>query len=782
MQEQAPQENPQEPRPQSSPPPNQQSQEQPRENFVSPEQPLGRQQTPPSNLPSEQQPQSASPQRPSSPPLPAQPKPQPQASTSEEKLEYLKREEVGTMRKDIMQLREQEAKQEQGRIAQLEAQKQAEKEKEAVQKVRETAFERKQKAEEERQKVFQKIRGSILPPGEESPIQHLPPRPSSFQKVFIRLFFIILFSFIVFNVALFGYWYFFKREAAPEFPGFVPPKEQPPPPETLPEPPAPPPPQPPAPEPPMPAVTLKSLLNPVHTATLQFTDAKELPELFGLILQEQPRPGFTQIILRKKPEDAPLRSAEFFAIFGIPAPTPVTSQFQQDFLLFLHVSERGGRAGFITKVKDARLTAQALQQWEPSMEQDLAPLSPVWGTTGTWRAHSFRSQTYKNAEIRFQTFSLQDVGIVYALVDDYLIFSSSLESTKSAIDKLASSVSLVPALRTLAALETQVLPEAPAPISLDRLVGQVLLIGFEGTTWNLSLEQLMERLRPGGVLLLSRNIESATQLKTLIQELQAASLRYSSTPLFVAVDQEGGPISRVAFAKEKTSQSDIQTPEQAYRIGKERGEELKALGINLNLSPVLDQAYPSDFIFERTFQAERSQEGLFAKSLLTGQKDARVLSALKHFPGYGTIPFDPETKLAVVENLPDISAFQTALKAQPEFLLLSNAIYPQVNADKPLTFSPQGTALARSDLGFEGILLSDDLFQLSLFDNYALGGIVLSPFLAGVDMTILSNESYAQKAYEILLEQAKNDYQLRANIEASAAKILDLKKNFFSPY
>lgn len=688
------------------------------------------------------------------------------------------------MAKDIGRLRELETTQAHTRISHLEAEKQARLEKETVQKIREQARTRKEQSEEEAQKVFQKIRGSILPPGEESPIQHLPPPPSSFQKIFIRFFFIFLFLFILVNVAIFGYWYFFIRAESFEPPPFLPPEQQvsQPQPEPAPEPapqPAPSPqPEPqPAPEPPV--ATLSNLIQPLHTSTLQFAAPNELPGLLDLVSREQTQRGFTEVILRKKPDGQTIRSTEFFALFGASAPASLTGQFQEDFLFFQYTYERGPRPGFITKVRDATAAVQALAQWEPQMEQNLQPLFPVWGTAGTWFSHTFRSRTHAGVDIRLQTHSLADTGIVYAVVQDYLIFSTSYEATKAAIDKLASPAALLSESQTLAVLEEKDSPEASTTLPLDVLVGQTLLIGFEGTVLTPQLEYLIEYVHPGGVLLLARNLKNEAQLRNLAADLQAASFRHSSLPLLIAVDQEGGLVSRVSFAKEKTAQADIRTSEAAYRIGTERGEELEALGINLNLSPVLDQAKPEDFIYERTFQQERSREAQLATSLLEGQAQAGILSALKHFPGYGSIPFDPEDKLAVVPDFPDISAFRAALQAQPEFLLLSNAVYPGVNPDKPFSFSEEGISLIRSELGFEGIVLSDDLFQRSLFDNYALEGIILLPFLAGADMVILSNEDYAQRAHDILLDEVKTNPQLRETVVSSAEKILKLKQDFF---
>lgn len=485
-------------------------------------------------------------------------------------------------------------------------------------------------------------------------------------------------------------------------------------------------------------------------------------------------------MFRTKPAGTLVGRQAFFDLYQITIPEDVLSQLDGDSLFFVYNYERGNRLGFVTKVKDSEKATEAMEKWEPTFEETIKPILPIWGAKGTAYTSKFRFTTYKDVKVHFQTFSLQDTGIVYALVDDYLIVASSFEATKAAIDKIKASLSSLRPPRALAAVEpSDKPPEFEKDVSLERIAGQAFLIGFEGTTVTPSLESLIKRLRPGGVLLLSKNIENPEQLKKLIEGLQRTSLKYSQLPLFIAIDQEGGSISRLDFGTEKTSQSAIQTTTEAYQVGRRRAVELRNLGINLNLSPVLDTAIPSDFLFDRTFQAERAESGYLAKALIEGQKDAGLLSTLKHFPGYGNISFNPEARLAVVDEFPDISSFVFALPAEPEFMLISNVVYPTFDKD-PFSFSSEGVALIRS-MGFEGIILTDDLAQPSLLDNYTLSDIVVSPLVAGVDMALFSKEDYALAAFDLLMEEAAENARTKTIVENRARKIVEFKKDFFFP-
>jgi len=765
----------------------------PRENLGSPHptSPAGK--PPPENIPTRQppkpqqppptppppRPQQASPPKPATPPL----RPKPQPYDPEQKREFLERGEVRTMQKDIAHLREEEAKKEQRRIAQLRNQQQSTQDQDAVRKIRLAALETKEQEEQQHQEHLRKIKESILPPGEERRIRNLPPPPSRSKKVLVRSFLIIFFAFIALNVALFGYWYLFKNQGVQfDFPFQIPFFSQQ---EEEPEPITPPSPQPPPPPPPPPQPSpspISDLLNPSSTDTLRFSGSSDLTSLLAQFIQAQQQVGYTEIIFQDTQQGTSVSEAtEFFNIFGIQLPSSVSPIFEDPALFFVYTYERGSRFGLITPVQNSATAAQILQQWEPRMEQDLAPLQPFWGTPGTGYTSSFRTAVRNNVTIRFQTFSIEDQGLVYAFVDGHLILASSFEAVQDAIGRLQSSASSQIETKILGASDNPALFKPPEKLSLQEAVGQTLLIGFEGTTLTPELKLLIERLHPGGVLLLGHNIENTAQLTKLTADLQDLSLLTTALPLFIAVDQEGGEISRIEFGEEKTAQSAIDTTDQAYEVGQARAEELTSLGVNLNLSPVLDTTGPQDFIFNRTFQTGSFQAGRLAEALLAGQRSANILSALKHFPGYGSIPFNPEQKLAVVQELPDISPFVFALSARPEFLLLSNVIYSTVDPDKPFSFSEKGISIVRSDLAFEHVILSDDLSQPSLLENYTLEEIGTSPLRAGINMIIISDSSIAEDIHAILQDQVLRDPLLKNRVEQSAELILDLKKEFFFP-
>ncbi|MDO8470839.1 MAG: glycoside hydrolase family 3 N-terminal domain-containing protein, partial [bacterium] len=126
-------------------------------------------------------------------------------------------------------------------------------------------------------------------------------------------------------------------------------------------------------------------------------------------------------------------------------------------------------------------------------------------------------------------------------------------------------------------------PKSPEDFLRDKL-GQMLIIGFEGTEFTPQLGELLEEVRPGGVLLLSRNVVSWGQIQNLTYDLQEFALREIGHPLFIAVDQEGGEISRFSWV-DYTSQAGLFDKEEGYTIGQKRAKQLREMGVNMNLAP-----------------------------------------------------------------------------------------------------------------------------------------------------------------------------------------------------
>ncbi|MBU3918476.1 hypothetical protein KKC63_01015, partial [Patescibacteria group bacterium] len=247
-------------------------------------------------------------------------------------------------------------------------------------------------------------------------------------------------------------------------------------------------------------------------------------------------------------------------------------------------------------------------------------------------------------------------------------------------------------------------------------------------------------------------------------------------PLLIAIDQEGGVVNRIGFLEENTAQKDIKTREKAYQVGFNRGKELKDLGVNLNLAPLLDEIKENDFIFNRAFQENQDKTSELAKELIKGQKEAGILTCIKHFPGYGEVTFHPEDNLGERQELPEIAQFKEAMEQNPEFVMTANVVYKELG-DLPFTFLKKGVDLIKKELGDSVLIMSDDLDQYSLLNNYSLEDIIAKPIEAGVDILIFSGWRLpAKDGVKALLSVVKEARIEEEKINQAVERIIEIKE------
>ena len=326
---------------------------------------------------------------------------------TEEKLEFLKRIEVRTMAKDIARLRKEEAKKERERIEALQ------KEPKQKQKPQIVLSQQQQQLPKEHSEKPQATQKRKLIPGR-------PLKQS--EKLFIRLLIGAIFIFLIFNAVAFGFWYFLKKNTASQ------PTSQDARQEVQAPPPAPiaPQPIPVEPAPPAPVVFFQApkqeLLVPAPSDLLF--------KLQDFLLQAPPL-GITTITLSNT-----LSVEEFLQGAGITVPQDLKEKFGENFMLFSYVVGQKNRLGFIIDIKDTKDLVELLGSWEQTMEQNVISFFNIIGRKGSAYTPFFRSTSYGKTPIRFQTFSVIDFGIVYGIVNNKLLFTSSLESFYRATDLL----------------------------------------------------------------------------------------------------------------------------------------------------------------------------------------------------------------------------------------------------------------------------------------------------------------------------------------------------------
>lgn len=320
--------------------------------------------------------------------------------------------------------------------------------------------------------------------------------------------------------------------------------------------------------------------------------------------------------------------------------------------------------------------------------------------------------------------------------------------------------------------------------SLEEQIGQMMMIGFEGTQVTAELEEVFARVKPGGVILLGRNLADEKQTKKLVEDLQALSLKYAGAPLFVAIDQEGGAVTRLWWTQEATPQRQLDSFEETLNVGRKRAKELKELGINMNLAPVLDSSNKEDYLFSRSFQKDPAQAARLAKILIAAHRMEGVEAVLKHFPGYDGISINPEiTIIPRQETMPDTLAFADVLDdTDSDFVMVSHVIYDDVDPLFPFPLSRQGGLLLRERLGWDAIVIGDDLLSRAFVAHYTFRQIAQNVLNGQVDILLASGYSqpfFISSFYENLVRVAKEDPQVQIRIQEASEKILTAKKEMF---
>ena len=715
------------------------------------------------------------------------------AEEVEQKKEFLKRDDIRTMRKDIAKLREGEAEQERLRISAL---KDAEIEKkkppipqetlepekvlrpeeaikpeegikpqetiklidevkpgEGIAKLREKIFS-KQKEEEffkpreiiKPVEEFVATKEKVLEIKEEASIGLIPKQkkaPSFFIKFLIRAAIVIA----LLLVGGFTYWYVEIKDSTK--PAVIPSgeeEEEPPVGEEEEEPPI-------GEEEEEEIIIPLSLIKVSLTETLEVSTSSEIFQSFSLAFgKDFEENNFVRILIKDTKENKFLGLEEFLKAFDASVPDTLSEKLNNDATLFIYPQKEGNKFGFIAEIEKNEGLKELLTLWEKTIEKDTEKLFSVLGKEGPALVPYFKTGKFQDNTFRFLTISKSDFGICYAFLGDYLVFTTSFKGMEAAITAIENKK-----------FET---------------IGQLFIIGFDGTVLTPATETLIKKYKPGGALLLSKNIQSKEQLKKLIEDIQNVSLKETGLPLLIAVDQEGDPMSRINFLEEKTPQSKIIDAEMGYQVGLKKGKELKDLGINLNLAPLLEIMEESDFYLNRSFQTSAEEIGEIAKSLVLGQKEAGILTAIKHFPGYIGIPFNPEEQLAVIKNTPEISQFKKAAEAGPELIMSANAVYEDIDPLLPFSFSPKAIEFLKNNLGSEALIISDDLSQNALLNKFSLKEIVSKPIQAGVELLVFSGwQSLADEAFNAFYQAYKDGEIPQEKIEAAVSRIINLKQN-----
>ncbi len=321
-------------------------------------------------------------------------------------------------------------------------------------------------------------------------------------------------------------------------------------------------------------------------------------------------------------------------------------------------------------------------------------------------------------------------------------------------------------------------------------VGQHFFTGFAGPKMTESFIRDVREHKIGNVILFEYNVESKEQLALLCRQIRELILAETGQVPFIAIDQEGGTVTRLkedatifpcAMAIAATGDT-----QNAYEAGYVTGLELRAMGVNMNLAPVMDvNSDPRNpVIGVRSYGDDPSTVSRFGVAMAQGLVDGGVLSCAKHFPGHGDTAVDSHIGLPLIEKsieameICELVPFQAAIKAGVSAIMTAHILFPALEPDRlPATLSRRIiTGLLRQKLGFQGLILSDCMMMYAISEDYGtIEGSVVA-IQAGVDMVFISHDvSLAAQAVIATHTALMEGHLDESFFDASTARILASK-------
>ena len=324
----------------------------------------------------------------------------------------------------------------------------------------------------------------------------------------------------------------------------------------------------------------------------------------------------------------------------------------------------------------------------------------------------------------------------------------------------------------------------------QQMAGQRLMVGFEGTAFNLDLEFLIRELKVGGIILFAQNIEDPAQLRRLCHDMQEYAQSLGQPPLFIAIDQEGGTVARLrepAF-REFPAITELNTLSAAETFSLDMADQLSALGINMNMAPVMDVA-PEAFdsiMKQRVFGSDPGHVAAMGRVVIEQHQNRRIMAVAKHFPGIGRTTLDSHLDLpevdASMEDLAeyDLIPFQAAIDANVAGIMLSHIRYTAIDPQWPASLSPAiARDLLRKKMGYTGLVMTDDLDMGAVKNHYSVRDAIGQMLESDVDLALICHKGPdIQTAFHEIHGRITGDPRIREKGTIAVSRIMACKNRF----
>ncbi len=310
---------------------------------------------------------------------------------------------------------------------------------------------------------------------------------------------------------------------------------------------------------------------------------------------------------------------------------------------------------------------------------------------------------------------------------------------------------------------------------------QLLVVAFSGTT---APSQLIETLRPGGLIYFEPNVASTDQIREMSAEAQRLA-RAGGEPLLIMTDQEGGLVTRLPGTSDVPAGAEFGGDAQlARRTASSTGRALDDVGINVDLAPVADvnTVGLGGVIGSRSFSTDPDVAAKLVRAQVCGYHEGGVAAAAKHFPGHGSTSTDSHLSTAVIHaSLPgwrqtDLPPFARAVESRVDLILTGHLAFPALDpSGRPATISPRLTQqLLRDRLGFDGVIITDALNMGGITSWGSSRSIAVRAIKSGVDMLLMPPQP--REAVRGIVEAVRDGRITTRRLNESVGRVLRLKQ------
>ena len=330
-----------------------------------------------------------------------------------------------------------------------------------------------------------------------------------------------------------------------------------------------------------------------------------------------------------------------------------------------------------------------------------------------------------------------------------------------------------------------------SPGAIRHHIGQLLVAGFDGTTLPVELRAIAREFSLGGVIFFARNVEGPEQVAEVSAEAREL---VRDTPPWVSVDQEGGRVAR--FKRPFTewppmlSLGRAQDEDLARRFARALAAELRAVGVTLDFAPVLDiLTNPKNSVIgDRALGEEAALVGRLGAAIADELQLGGVAACGKHFPGHGDTIADSHHDLPLVQHPPDrlraveFEPFRAAVQAGVASLMVAHVLVPAFDEARPSSLSPVVLRLIREELGFDGVVFTDDLEMRAVTDRHSIADAAVQAIAAGCDAVLVCSgrADLQAAALEALVHAVEDERIPYARIEDALRRHRVMKDRFLA--